>query len=99
MRARGLAVGRVLERLAGGAGAHAHGDRHATGGGLDDRTNHERALLAGERPGLAHRAGRDEPVHAGLDQLLDVLLERRDVDLVVGGERGGDGGDDAFKGH
>ena len=47
--------------------------------------------------GLAHRAGRDEAVHAGLDQLLDVLLQRRDVDLIVGGERGGDGGDDAFE--
>jgi len=59
----------------------------------------ERALLARQRGGLAHRAGGHEAVHAGLDQLLDVVLQRRDIDLVIGGERGGDGGDDACEGH
>ena len=58
-----------------------------------------RRSCGGQAAGLAHRAGGDEAVHAGLDQLLDVVLQRRDVDLVGGVERGGDGGDDAFEGH
>ena len=53
----------------------------------------------GQAAGLAHRAGGDEAVHAGLEQLLEVVLQGGDVDLVVGVERGGDGGDDAFEGH
>ena len=70
---------------------------HAAGGDLDHGLDDEPPLGGRQAAGLAHRAGGDEAVHAGLEQLLEVLLQGRDVDLVVGGERGGDGGDDPLE--
>ena len=40
-----------------------------------------------------------KPCTPASSSALEVGLQRGDVDLVGGGERGGDGGDDAFEGH
>ena len=71
--------------------------RDSDHGGLDHGLDHDAALGGRQAAGLAHRAGGDEAVDARLEQRLEILLERRHVDLVVGGERGGDGGDDPFE--
>ena len=54
----------------------------ARDGGVD----HGAPLRRAERAGLAHRAGGDEAVHAGVEQRGDVALERGDVDGAVGVE-------------
>jgi hypothetical protein len=97
--ARVLRVVGVGERGQGRARRDTGDHRDATGGGLDDGLHDRAALLGREAAGLAHRARGHEAVHAGLDQLRDVVLERGDVDLVGRVERGGDGGDDAFERH
>src|SRR3954463_5390135 len=88
--ANAIAAGRGAGATAGEAGAAAGG---GAGAGLDDG-----APLAGaEAARLAHRPVRDEPVDAGVEVGGDVALERGFVDRAGRGERGGDGGDDAFE--
>src|ERR687886_572374 len=57
------------------------------------------ALGGAEAAGLAHRAGADDPVDAGVEESADVGLQRRRVDASGRVERGRDGGKDACEAH
>jgi hypothetical protein len=88
----GLLAGLVeLHRVGGLVGAAAGDDLRPAGrDGLADLDELE-LLRVGERAGLAGGGGDDDAVGAGVDDVVDVLLDSWPVHLAVGGERGDQG--------
>jgi hypothetical protein len=85
---------RVPDRLLGrrGPGLGDHG--HSTGGVVDDEFDHALALLGRHRGEFRCRSADDEAVDAAVDRPVDDLAEQCPVDVLLGVEGGGQGGED-----
>ena len=94
-------VGGVARRgLLGRAGGDAGDDRHAALDGLGDGGDDRRGARAALRlPASPIVPVPTMPWTPASSSARDVGLQRRGVDLAGGGERGGDGGDDAGEAH
>ena len=69
-------------------------DGDAAGGAVDDELDHGLAFFGGHGREFGGRSADDESVDAAVDGPVDDSAERVEVDVLLGVEGGGQGGED-----
>jgi hypothetical protein len=87
----------VLDDPVGGGVDDAGEDRHPTADRSNRNLDHRLPLPTGEDGDFAGRAEQEETMHAAVEQEAHQIFQRGCVDVVIHGQRGANGRDDAMQ--